>query len=745
MSLAGLMKKGVEWVRKERVGIALILLFVAMRMMIVLFFVDSAWGSNDAQIGCIAKEVMTGLRMHLFDYAPEEYAVGRVVYALCLIPFYVVFGAHIISNKIFIIGVSAAILGLWYVFLKRYFSQRIAVMFSVLYIFASSVFVNGNLFVWMTHFHQVCLPAVMILLLWYRHWYVKPCGMWLYVASGLISGIALWFDYLFMSVIVSLLVCWFIQDKLFFVRKQFLVFVMCLVIGLSVRFGQNIANHGQFFYSDEAIGSAHLLVPFDQIASKVYNVFCLLLPHFFYFVGAPAYIYYGYCVIFALLFCVLMWWNKKYIACMLKALVWGRVDMGKIPKEVFILVLMCVHLVMLCSSAMAAKVRYVSIVFPYACFVIAYVIDRLRVWKYVFLIPLVLIIVVGSGYDMKARMPYYGFLRGFRYSGCSNYEDFGDALIMRGYDIRNIGPFVGGRNSADTTAILYGYLTESEEALAQYKDITRTFDVDTDTLNTLRQRFKMWIPRHLKKGDSHDTIMEMVIVGMIHDHFLLSDLTDTGLDFDKFSASDIGSLQDIFTRYQFTRDEQQTVYECLGVVFGDRHNALTVAQTADAIPAQFRESFFIGIGFSLEKFTDSYLPTIVDNVYLVFDGLFASVEEYRMFDPRDKACVYMGYMMNERMLNLFDTEDDYYLLTIDYGTVLHLIETTVEKFYRPYFYRGIAGSLGMSVSCYSIPYERALLFVERMPAQYRAVAREELFRQMRFMHKESIGWKSRGL
>ena len=247
----------LDMMKKYKNILILALLFLLFRSAILFFFADTVFPTlSESREAFYTKEIVSGLRLPFTDYVIQENSLGRLLFAFLRIPVYLM-GRSVLFEGLAAILASLLILMLWYRFLREHFSENVAVIFGLLFIFAPTHFLSVNfVFAWKARFLLNTLGTIAALGLFYKIFYQKKASVAICIALGLMCGLLSWIDHIFFMTTISLLILWFLKDKLFFLKKEFLVFLLFFLIGMLPWFGfifsgglpelQGKMNVGQF-------------------------------------------------------------------------------------------------------------------------------------------------------------------------------------------------------------------------------------------------------------------------------------------------------------------------------------------------------------------------------------------------------------------------------------------------------------------------------------------------------------------
>ncbi len=221
---------------------------------------DGMWRGWDAYLyvkrGCLGNEMMTGI----FSI-PMYFFFGNSLFVLCQ----------------FQIFSSLAILVSMYYLSRRYFGETIANIASLLFV-SFPLNIQSHLIYPLYYLFDNILYTLLAFLIFlkvmeYNREGKKP---FLYlVFLGIVSGIGIFHTEIYFSTIFCVLLFWFLEDKLFFIKREFFAFLGGLVIGLIPVFYFGLHSYLVFFYEifSGKISYAH---DADRIANSYWTTLGLM-------------------------------------------------------------------------------------------------------------------------------------------------------------------------------------------------------------------------------------------------------------------------------------------------------------------------------------------------------------------------------------------------------------------------------------------------------------------------------------
>jgi hypothetical protein len=398
---------------KRKVVILAILgiLFLFIRLSIMFSSVDEICPFDCLlQSGILAKHLIENrLIMSLFDYQSEEWEGNSVFYGLLAVPFFLLFGQTYISLKLMALIFSLGILILLYLFLDKFFNERTAVLASLLLIFSPPIYTKESLAAAGGHY-ATNLFTFLILLIFYSM-LIKQAQLNIYLSKseekrqdlyfillGLASGFGLWFSYAFLLTLFVCLLFWFVFDRIFFVRRSFLLFLGSSLVGFGPGIYYNITHSfegvnifGRPIYTHflsntlfQSLTKFKDLLTFDIVDSFLFGDLFFIKGEF---------ISYFYYLIFLLSFCVVFWSNRKSILKLVSGFIPLRqfkITPKGISRETLLLIYPLVFFLIYSISDFKLgrmdedyfiykydSYRYLALIFPFICIIMALFLNKM--------------------------------------------------------------------------------------------------------------------------------------------------------------------------------------------------------------------------------------------------------------------------------------------------------------------------------------------------------------------------------
>ena len=157
---------------KFKIFWVLLALFILFRLSILFTSIDQIYNFEELYRGAIAKEVIDGLSLPLFDYLYTDYEGGSLVEGILAVPFFLILGQTYFSLKLVTFLISVLIFSLWYYFLNNFFGKTEAVLASILITLSPPAYTKISLTSWGNHFESN-LFAIVIIILFYKYFSIS--------------------------------------------------------------------------------------------------------------------------------------------------------------------------------------------------------------------------------------------------------------------------------------------------------------------------------------------------------------------------------------------------------------------------------------------------------------------------------------------------------------------------------------------------------------------------------------------
>ncbi|MBU1912657.1 MAG: glycosyltransferase family 39 protein [Candidatus Omnitrophica bacterium] len=377
------------------------------------------------------------------------------------LPFFLLFGETLISLKLVGLLIGTSLFILWYLFLDRFFSRRVAIWTSLLFILMPPFWIKISISSYGGQ-DQIGLFTMLAILIFYQIFFVRSTKA-LFGFLGVACGFGLFFHCSFLPTLLTVILFWFIFDKKFFLRSEFFIFTIAFLVGFAPWIWYNLTHNFQgLIVNDELLSywfsrnnPLHFFLRIkDFVTIEIANAFSFedtilrfepraLLGNWFF-----SRIYY---FVFVFSFCALSWLNRRSLVKLIRGIIPLRgftVSPQDISKEVFLLMFFVIFDLILSLSGIKHNVNnYESSVWRYR-----------QVMPVGLFVPAVIaIFLYGKGIQFRRFfIPYFNFCIMALLLGLGLVSSFNfiskDCLrkaalsgIYRGYNYYNLGRVIAWR------------------------------------------------------------------------------------------------------------------------------------------------------------------------------------------------------------------------------------------------------------------------------------------------------------
>jgi hypothetical protein len=230
---------------KYRVLIILVMFFLMVRLPILITSIDRIHFDEELYRGNIAKELISGPILPFFDYQRSEYEGGSLIMGILAVPFFILFGQTVFSLKLVALLFSVLTFIVWYVFLNKFFNRGVAILTGLLWILSPPIYTKWGLCS-LGAYYELNFFIILAIYIFYQIFFIQD-KKWLFALLGVVSGFAIFFSYMFLTILAVILLFWFIFDKKFIFTKNFFLFAIFLLLGFSPWIYFNLTHHFEGF------------------------------------------------------------------------------------------------------------------------------------------------------------------------------------------------------------------------------------------------------------------------------------------------------------------------------------------------------------------------------------------------------------------------------------------------------------------------------------------------------------------
>jgi len=236
-------------VRAERrkVCFALIcLVFLGLRSAAILTSFEECLDEDEFKVGMAARELLRGSFVPYYDLKTDAHTNGHLALGILAAPVFALFGESLLSLKLVALVLAFATFAVWVFFVWDAVGFRAAMFLAVIWTVSPTPFVRISLMAQGNHPESNLLTGA-ALWLFVRGGCLKPkarsperngksstsvceCARPADAARmillGMVCGFGAWFCFDLWLTVAVLLALWYLADKLFFLRRCFLLFVL---------------------------------------------------------------------------------------------------------------------------------------------------------------------------------------------------------------------------------------------------------------------------------------------------------------------------------------------------------------------------------------------------------------------------------------------------------------------------------------------------------------------------------------
>jgi len=227
---------------KYKILFIMVSILLLTRVGALLFFIDKLFNGEELHHGVIAKEIMEGPDLSIFEYPLTNYGHGGLWSGILTIPFFALFGKNLFALLLTPVAFSTGILIILFLFAYKFFNRRVAIITGLLYIFSSRIWFAFNFHTGGLHFENVIF-TVGAMYLFYEIIFNGKSKPIYYFSLGLVSGFGTYWVYTYLVTAAAILLLWLLRDKRMFLRKAFYVFLAGFLVGMLPWFYYNLGTH----------------------------------------------------------------------------------------------------------------------------------------------------------------------------------------------------------------------------------------------------------------------------------------------------------------------------------------------------------------------------------------------------------------------------------------------------------------------------------------------------------------------
>jgi len=361
--------------------VLLILSFLFLFLRFILAYTSPyTYDVEACGIGNIANELIDGLKQP-YNLYEHQNNYGNTLITPFLVAFlFIILGKTSLALLLSGIIISLSILIVLYIFTKKFFNAKIAFYASILFILSPSSYSISELFVGHGHLHIAFF--ILLALIFFFDFYFNDVNRARDLTFfGLFSGFGIFFSNIFLFILPSCFVFWFLKDKLFFLRKSFFIFIIALLIGLTpwiyVNKQTDFAglNLFKFGFNDDYASMEKI----REVSQRAINLLSYDLPNSFNFkdiIIQKDVINYTYYFIFLASLFYLFYKNRKHIMSLIR-FKQGFIYARNLKQLFIIITIFFFFFIFIMSNFLvegavhARQYRYLQPIFPFIFIIIA--------------------------------------------------------------------------------------------------------------------------------------------------------------------------------------------------------------------------------------------------------------------------------------------------------------------------------------------------------------------------------------
>ncbi|MBI4158730.1 glycosyltransferase family 39 protein [Candidatus Woesearchaeota archaeon] len=392
----------IKCLKARKSLIALVLLFLFTRF-ILIYASPYTYDVDGCIIGDTANEILDGLKQPYDKYEYQNNYGNTLVTPLLVAPLFLIFGKT--SFAILLAGMLIALgmLIVLYLFAEKFLNKKIACYASLFFILSPSSYTIPALFVGHGHLH-VTFFIMLSMIFFFNYYFNVQNKTRNIILFGLSSGLGIFFSNIFLFILPPCFMLWFLKDKIFFLKKEFLIFVLALSIALIPWIYVNMQTdfRGLSLFKSGFDNNFANVERLGEISQKAIDTFSYHLPKSLNFTDTifkKDLLNYTYYAILLISLFYLLYRNYPYLIQLLSK------KSAPIPKEnivqMFIVITTLFFLFIFIMSNFSVdgavhsrQYRYLSSIFPFFFIILAIAIFEISKHKKMLSIGLLVLLII---------------------------------------------------------------------------------------------------------------------------------------------------------------------------------------------------------------------------------------------------------------------------------------------------------------------------------------------------------------
>ena len=266
--------------------VAVLSLFLIVRLLLV-FYSPHVYLNEELKQASLGTDLLRGgLSLPFWCYLDSPHAGGSIFSGLSLVPFYLVFGRGYLALKIAALAYSFVAFLIVCFLLRRYYSwSKILFPLFVFFIFSTphylqkSLFLTGNTveFLFAGFLFSWLIDRILI---------NKKEGRFSYIMLGVVAGLGLWIQYLFLVFLITFFIFWIFQKGFSIFKFKFWQFCAGFGLGFSPWLIYNALYGWPSIYADARVTPLLIspnIEPFFFYLAKLRDLTWFEIPRSFHF------------------------------------------------------------------------------------------------------------------------------------------------------------------------------------------------------------------------------------------------------------------------------------------------------------------------------------------------------------------------------------------------------------------------------------------------------------------------------
>lgn len=701
-----------------------IFIFIVLRMITIFFFIDSIYADDDTYRIFLAKEFIKKPHISILDYVSVRKGTLRELIAVIFLPVLAVTGFSYLGVKISMLVILTVTILLWIYFIKRYFGDKMASFFSIIFCFSPTPILNGGLI--LEHHFLILLFLIIGTIIWFKIFYEDRYSMMNFITLGIVCATGTWYLPTFFIFVIYIFIWWFIANKNFFISRYFAAFIISFFIFICPWIYYNMTHSFAGLYSDG--GMIYQISSASLMLKRLYLILTGYLPHLFYFQGSNIIYKYFLYSIFILSYIGIVYIKRKELFLAIRLLFNFKmsdsgVEYKLILRDLFIVTFIPIVLFFLTASKVDLSASYFMFLYPFFLFVFSFFLQSVKYQKSL-LSALSIMLICLTGRDFCERLAYYAPFQGLKYAGSANFTRLG-RVLGGGEEGRKCKSFkellkiIKYDDDARKTGILVGYLLEGNNWQESLEGIDRLdreyrfifFHIFREKMYNLMQRTKQTI--------NFEDFMHYLQYNSAKIREAISDYSENPLvDFNQYN-----NLGRMTSSLDSDRYYEQLIYESIGLYGGRYDNLKDILKRAESISEERISDICKGygyyIGYNLCEESDilENLKGKKEKVNLIFCTIEQLLAVKLVNLPkRWKAYIFLGYMEGIKQTSIYEIEDSIYVTPLDITYYYNYINSSIDESYRPFVYYGIGVRFGRDIVYDDV--NRILFFSDKINEKY---------------------------